>query len=68
MQFKIEPHSFKSDNLISRIIGRAICTGCSLVKLRNPLTDWCISKGCNYSEHPGYKEACRTLPATHPTK
>lgn len=38
-----------------------VCKGCGLLALRNALTDWCIKRGCNYDEHPGYKGAVATL-------
>jgi hypothetical protein len=58
-------HSFKMVNPAARIVGRAVCTNCGLMRLRNLLTDWCVEKGCEYSEHPGYEGALRTLPARH---
>jgi hypothetical protein len=26
---------------------------------------WCVRYGCNYAEHPGYRNAVATLPARH---
>lgn len=45
-----EPHSMKG-----KICSWAYCLHCGLVALNNDLTRWCISKGCNASEHPSYK-------------
>lgn len=38
-----------------------ICDICGLVRLRNPITDWCDRHGCNNDDHPGYKRAIATL-------
>jgi len=38
-----------------------LCGKCGLVALKNDITRWCISHGCDYDEHPGYSEAHRTL-------
>lgn len=35
----------------------SVCTRCGLLKLRTELTDWCVKKGCDYSEDPDYKNA-----------
>lgn len=58
-------HSFKTDLPIARFIGRPVCSLCGLVRLKNTLTEWCIAKGCDYEDAPGYREALRTLPAVH---
>jgi hypothetical protein len=46
-----------------RRIGREYCAGCGLILLHNPLTDWCVAKGCSYETHPGYPAAVRALTA-----
>lgn len=55
-----EPHAFTS-----KIASWMYCRKCGLIRLRNPLTDWCVSKGCNYDEHPQYRAKVRqyTSPA-----
>lgn len=35
----------------------SVCRYCGLVSLNNQLTRWSIDKGCNYKDHPGYKDA-----------
>ncbi len=55
--FKQEPHSFQP---VKRLPYQ-VCTGCGLVRLRNPLTDWCVRYGCNHAEHPGFRAAVRAL-------
>jgi len=40
---------------------RELCAGCGLVRLRNTLTRWCESHGCDHDEHPGYRAAVRDL-------
>lgn len=65
MSWSYECHCFKSDRFIAKITGRAICINCGLLRLHNLLTDWCVAKGCNFDEHPGYKHALRTLPEQH---
>lgn len=46
-----EPHKF--DRFI---VSYPYCSKCGLIRLKNPLTDWCASKGCNYDEHPSYRQ------------
>lgn len=53
-------HNFKGN-----IAGKAYCLGCGLVMLRNALTDWCVKRGCDYMDHPGYRRAVAELPAKH---
>lgn len=65
MAWKHEPHCFKSDRPVAKVLGRAVCINCGLLRLKNLLTEWCVSKGCNFDEHPGWNEAQRTLPAQH---
>jgi hypothetical protein len=36
------------------------CRYCGLILLNNSLTRWCVAKGCNYEDHPGYKQALKT--------
>lgn len=57
-----EPHRFR------KLAGVPwpYCPGCGLLKLHNPLTDWCVRHGCNHEEHPGYRAAVRTLTAREP--
>lgn len=38
-----------------------VCRHCGLVYLRNALTQWCIDRGCDYSDDPGYRTAIRNL-------
>ena len=38
-----------------------VCQGCGLVYLRNQLTAWALSKGCDYDIHPDYQRASRQL-------
>lgn len=42
-------------------VGKMVCKSCGLVALRNPLTDWCVDKGCNYDVHSSYKHKVKTL-------
>ena len=58
-------HVFKNDHVVARIVGRPICVNCGLIRLRNLLTDWCVSKGCDFRDHPGLAQACRVLPEEH---
>ena len=45
------PHHFYPD----KHAGKQVCAWCGLVALRNPATDWCIEKGCNYALHTSHK-------------
>ena len=31
-----------------------VCKHCGLIALHNDITQWCITKGCNHKDHPGY--------------
>jgi hypothetical protein len=54
--FTMVSHSF------SRTVGgKQICQSCGLVGLNNPLTEWCINKGCMYDIHPQYKSTVKKL-------
>lgn len=55
--YKLKGHSFKP----MKGIGKQHCSCCGLVALRNPLTDWCIKKGCNASDHPQYNATVKRL-------
>jgi hypothetical protein len=59
-QFTHEPHTWKPMRAGK---GRSLpwlwCPRCGLVRLRNARTEWCIDHGCNYDDHPGYKQAMR---------
>ena len=63
MSWSFTGHTFKSDRPICKIVSRAVCVNCGLLRLRNRLTDWCVAKGCDYDEHPGFREALRHIPA-----
>ncbi len=52
-----KPHSFRPVKGLSW----PVCSCCGLVRLRNPLTDWCVRNGCNHEDHPGYRNAVATL-------
>lgn len=58
--YKFEPHSFAY-----RLCSWMYCSGCGLLRLHNPLTDWCASKGCNYADHPSYRNKVHSLTSPH---
>lgn len=57
-RFQYEPHRFTGK---LRGVPWPYCVGCGLIRLHNALTDWCVRHGCNYSDHPGYAAAIRSL-------
>ncbi len=57
--FKVTPHHF----VARRSVGREVCQGCGLLRLRNDLTEWAVKRGCDYREAAGYADALRMLPA-----
>jgi hypothetical protein len=61
MGWQLIPHRW----VTVKQLPRPMCGGCGLVRLRNLLTDWCVSHGCDHDDHPGYRDAVRTLPARH---
>ena len=44
--------------------GKSYCKKCGLVNLRNPLTEWCIAKGCDYDLHTQYANRVRNSSTT----
>lgn len=44
-----------------KCIAHLVCLGCGLVRLRNPLTDWCVRHGCDYDDHPNYMRIVQQL-------
>lgn len=65
MSYAFVGHAFKGDRPVCKFLGRAVCVNCGLARMKNLLTEWCVAKGCEYQDHPGFREALRTLPATH---
>lgn len=43
----------------SPVFGKHYCKNSGLVYLKNKLSEWAISKGCNYTVHPQYKSAIK---------
>jgi hypothetical protein len=61
----IEPYRLQHHSFTGTAAGKPFCVTCGLLLLRNPLTDWCVRKGCYADDHPGWKHARATLPAQH---
>lgn len=53
-----EEHDFQK---LYKGIPWLVCRKCGLIRLRNPLTDWCVKKGCNYNEDLNYKAVVKNL-------
>jgi hypothetical protein len=58
MEFKIDPHSFFNPK--NRFY-KPVCVKCGLMRLNNPITDWCVKQGCDHEEHPDYKRKLKEL-------
>jgi hypothetical protein len=58
--FKYQPHHPGRYQFITR----SVCLGCGLIYLQNPLTTWCIQRGCNYEDDPKYKSKVKELGKT----
>lgn len=57
-----EPYRFESHNFqIVKRIPWLICRNCGLVRLHNPITDWCVKLGCNADDHPKFKTMLKHL-------
>ena len=52
MAFTPEPHSFTRK---LKCIPWMVCSHCGMIRLRNPMSDWCAKNGCNHTEHPSYE-------------
>lgn len=51
-----QPYKMKGHSWIPlKGVGKNYCSGCGLVALNNKITQWCIKKGCNFSDSPYYK-------------
>ena len=57
--YKMTPHSPSK----SKTLPWQWCRRCGLLYLRNPATNWCIEKGCNYDDHPQYSQMIKRLTA-----
>jgi len=57
MADKPEPYKMEGHNFAYVVRGTAYryCVTCGLVAFKNELTRWAIDKGCNYKDHPSYK-------------
>lgn len=55
--YKMVGHSFR---MLNRV-GKQVCSRCGLLALNNPITEWCVGKGCNYEDHPQYKSKLKRL-------
>jgi hypothetical protein len=40
---------------------KPICQRCGLMRLRNPITQWCVKHGCYHEDHPLYKRKLKEL-------
>lgn len=59
---KVEPYKLKGHSFVPlKGIGKSYCRNCGLVALRNPISDWCVEKGCEYKNHSQYAHAFRKL-------
>jgi hypothetical protein len=58
-----EPYVFKKHGpwIQMKRVGKSYCLGCGLVRLNNPLTRWCMEKGCNHDDHPQYQQKVKQL-------
>lgn len=55
--YKYKGHTFKP----MKDIGKQVCSCCGLMALRNEISQWCIKKGCNYSDNPHYKKTLKRM-------
>jgi len=53
--YKMITHAFGK----RRFYNWSVCDHCSLIRYRNELTDWAVSKGCDAANHPDAKRAKR---------
>lgn len=56
-EYHYERHHFYLD----KHAGKQVCAWCGLVALRNPASDWCVEKGCNYKLHSSYQGTMKKL-------
>lgn len=52
-----ERHQFYLD----KHAGKQVCAWCGLVALRNPASEWCVEKGCQYKLHASYAGTMKKL-------
>ena len=53
----VTPHKWKA----AKYLPVPVCTGCGLLRLRNPLTEWCVRNGCDHADHPQYRQTVAKL-------
>jgi hypothetical protein len=53
-QYKAEPHSYYSFGKKTKV-AHLYCGHCGFIYLKNELSEWVAKVGCNYREHPSYK-------------
>jgi len=60
---KLPPYKFSAHGPWKTMkgVGKMYCLGCGLIKLNNPLTQWCIKMGCDHDLHSSYKSKCKNL-------
>lgn len=51
MIFQVNPHKFCKRKYVPWLV----CQGCGLIALRNPFSEWCVKMGCDYEDHPDFK-------------
>jgi hypothetical protein len=63
-EYELVPHNFKPMGKKSRV-PYLYCVNCGLLSLKNDLTEWATSKGCDNKYHPSYRNK---LGLTNPFK
>lgn len=59
---KKEPYKMQGHQWVPmQSAGKQVCKSCGLVMLRNRATDWCVERGCNFSDHVQYESAMKRL-------
>lgn len=66
---KLEPYKMRGHSFTPlKGVGKSWCKNCGLVALRNPISDWCVDKGCEYKSHTQYQAALKRLAGGMRTK
>ena len=61
-KYKYKGHSFTP----LKGVGKQVCKSCGLIALKNLATQWCVDKGCNYEDHPQYRQTMKRLAKPQP--
>ena len=55
--FKKPKYKYVEHTFDRRAAGKAMCSGCGLIRLRNKATDIAVKRGCLFDLHPSVRKS-----------